>query len=364
VRLAGRRRPIIRSPEDVLEVTMFKIVVIGGSTGAINALKRILPALPHDLPAAILIVTHIGSQRSMLPEILGRHAAMPVRHATDGEPIIPGRVLVAPPDEHLMVVRNGDRAYARLVHGPKENHCRPAVDPLFRSAATVFGPRTIGVVLSGYLDDGTVGLQAIKACGGLALVQDPAEAEASDMPSSALKYVDVDQVLSVSEIGSTLLELAGADMQPRTEAQQAGVSSTPNWIDIENRISAKDSDMGDLEQIGTLSSLTCPQCNGALWEIQAKGPIRYRCHTGHAFTASVLEALQSEAVEDAIWGAMRALHEQERLFSKLAEKELRFGHHAGAAEYQAMAAQARAHSQALRDVVAARTLSATAERLD
>jgi two-component system chemotaxis response regulator CheB len=364
VRLAGRRRPIIRSPEDVLEETMFKIVVIGGSTGAINALKRILPALPHDLPAAILIVTHIGSQRSMLPEILGRHAAMPVRHATDGEPIIPGRVLVAPPDEHLMVVRNGDRAYARLVHGPKENHCRPAIDPLFRSAATVFGSRTIGVVLSGYLDDGTVGLQAIKACGGLVLVQDPADAEASDMPSSALKHVDVDQVLSVSEIGSTLLELASADIQPRAEAQQAGVSSTPNWIDIENRISAKDSDMGDLEQIGKLSSLTCPQCNGALWEIQAKGPIRYRCHTGHAFTASVLEALQSEAVEDAIWGAMRALHEQERLFSKLAEKELRSGHHAGAAEYQAMAAQARAHSQALRDVVAARTLSATAERLD
>lgn len=343
---------------------MPKIVVIGGSTGAINALKLILPTLPHDFPAAILIVTHIGSQISMLPEILGRHAAMPVRHATDGEPIIPGRVLLAPPDEHMMVVRNGGRTYVRLVHGPKENHSRPALDPLFRSAATVFGPNTIGLVLSGYLNDGTVGLQAIKACGGIALVQDPAEAEASEMPSSALKYVDVDRVLRVSEIGSTLFELASADVQPRTEGHRANVSSTPSWIDIENRISAKDSDMGDLEKIGKLSPLTCPECNGALWEIQAKGPIRYRCHTGHAFTARVLETLQSEAVEDAIWGAIRALHEQERLFSKLAEQALRSGQQAGAAEYQAMAAQAHAHSRALRDVVSARALSAMPERSD
>jgi len=163
---------------------MSKVIVIGGSAGAINALKLILPTLPHDLPAAILIVTHIGSQRSILPEILGRYSSMPVRHATDGEPIVPGRVLVAFPDEHLMVVKNGNRAYARLVHGPKENHCRPAIDPLFRSAAKVFGPYAIGIVLSGYLDDGTIGLQAIKTCRGITVVQNPAEAEASDMPFS------------------------------------------------------------------------------------------------------------------------------------------------------------------------------------
>jgi two-component system chemotaxis response regulator CheB len=335
---------------------MSKIVVIGGSAGAINCLKLILPMLPSGFPAAILIVTHIGLHKSMLPEILGRYSAMPVRHATDGEPIIPGRILMAPPDEHLLVVRNGDRAYTRLVHGPKENHCRPAVDPLFRSAAAVFGANTIGVVLSGYLDDGTVGLQAIKACRGLAVVQNPAEADAAEMPSSALKYLNVDRVLGVAEIGPALIDLTSADMQPGTEVQQDVVSDKPNWIGIENRISAMDSDMDDLEKIGTLSSLTCPQCNGALWEIHARGPVRYRCHTGHAFTARVLESLQEEAVEDAIWGAIRALHEQERLFSKLAEKELLSGHQAGAAEHQAMAAQAKAHSQALRDVVAARVL--------
>ncbi|CAN7486819.1 chemotaxis protein CheB [Massilia sp. LjRoot122] len=335
---------------------MSKIVVIGGSAGAINALKLILPTLPHDFPAAILIVTHIGSQKSMLAEILGRRSTMPVRHAIDGEPIIPGRVLVAPPDEHLMVMRSGDRAYARLVHGPKENHSRPAVDPLFRTAASAFGSNTIGLVLSGYLDDGTVGLQAVKACGGVALVQDPAESDASDMPASAIKYADVDRVLGVNEIGPALLQLAKADVQQSAAGQQDVMSGKPNWIDIESRITAQDSDMDDLEKIGKLSSLTCPECNGALWEIRAKGPIRYRCHTGHAFTARVLEALQSDAVEDAIWSAIRALHEQERLFSKMAEKELQTGRQEGAAEYQAMAARARTHSQALRDVIAARAL--------
>jgi two-component system chemotaxis response regulator CheB len=341
---------------------MSKLVVIGGSAGAINAVKLILPSLPHDFPAAILIVIHTGSQKSLLPEILGRHSTLPVRHATDGEPIVPGRVLVAPPDEHLVVARHGGRAYARLVHGPKENHSRPAIDPLFRSAATVFGPDTIGVVLTGYLNDGTVGLQAVKACGGVALVQNPAEAEAPDMPASALKYVDADRVLGLSEIGPALLELvAEADLQQSTGSRQDGVSEKPDWIDIENRISTMDSDMDDLEKIGTLSALTCPECNGALWEMKARGPIRYRCHTGHAFTAKVLEALQSEAVEDAIWGAIRALHEQERLFSKLAEKELQSGRQGGGAEYQAMAAQAQAHSTALRELIAARAIAVHSE---
>jgi two-component system, chemotaxis family, protein-glutamate methylesterase/glutaminase len=340
---------------------MSKIVVIGGSAGAINVLKAILPMLPQDFPAAILIVTHIGAHRSMLPEVLGRCSAMPVRHATDGEPIMPGRVLVAPPDEHLTVIAIGGRAYARLLRGPKENHCRPAIDPLFRSAAAAFGADTIGVLLSGYLDDGTVGLQAVKACGGMALVQDPAKAEAPDMPASALKYVSVDHVLDASGIGPALVELASAGVAPGGVRHPDAVSSSPGWIDIENRITGKDSDMDDIEQIGKLSALTCPECNGALWEIKLKGPTRYRCHTGHAFTARVLEALQGNAVEDAIWGAIRALHEQERLFSKLCEKELQLGNSEAAAEYRAKAAQAQRHSQELRDLIATRAL---AVRLD
>jgi two-component system chemotaxis response regulator CheB len=336
---------------------MTKIVVIGGSAGALEALKIILPMLPQDFPAAILIVTHIGSQKSIVPDILGRCSPMPVRHATDGEPIIPGRVLVAPPDEHLTVVTGDDRAYVRLLHGPRENHCRPAIDPLFRSAATAFLADTIGVLLSGYLDDGTVGLQAIKACGGMVIVQDPFEAKAMDMPASALQHVDVDRVLRIGDIAPSLVELATASVRPGTRGRDNSLPAVPKWIGVENRITSRDSDMNDIEQIGKLSPLTCPECAGALWEVGHQAPIRYRCHTGHAFTAKVLETLQRDAVEDAIWGAVRALHEQERLFSKLSERERQSGQMERAAEYQAKATQARTHSQTLREVIVTRTLT-------
>ena len=335
---------------------MPRIVVIGGSLGAINALKVILASLPKDFPAAILVVTHIGANKSMLPEILQRISALPVRHAIDGEPISPGRVLLAPPDEHLTVISAGERAYARLAHGPKENHCRPAIDPLFRSAAAAFGTGVIGVVLTGYLDDGTVGLQAVKTRGGIAIVQDPAEAEAPDMPASALRHVDVDSKLAVGEIGQALVELVSAGVQPGGVLHAPAAGGTSDWIDIENRLTGRDSDMDDLDKIGKPSSLTCPECSGALWEIRQSGPVRYRCHTGHAFTARVLEALQSSTVEDAIWGAIRALHEQERLFSKMSEKALQSGYTDSVAEYRAKAAQAQAHSQALREVIATRAL--------
>jgi len=335
---------------------MFKIVVIGGSFGAINALKVILASLPKDFPAAVLIVTHIGINRSLLPEILQRISALPVRHASDGEPIMPGRVLLAPSDEHLTVVTAGERAYAHLVHGPKENHCRPAIDPLFRSVAATFGADAIGVILTGYLDDGTVGLQAIKARRGMAIVQDPAEAEAPDMPTSALRHVEVDLTLRMSEIGPALVEMVSAAAQPNAAPHTAEAPAAPDWIDIENRLTGEDSDMEDLEKIGKPSSLTCPECSGALWEIGHGRPVRYRCHTGHAFTAKVLAALQSNTVEDALWGAIRALHEQERLFNKMSEQALQSGHTDSVAEYRAKAAQAKAHAQSLREVIATRAL--------
>jgi two-component system chemotaxis response regulator CheB len=210
---------------------MSKLIVIGGSFGAINALKIILADLPVNFPAAILIVTHIGANNSVLPDILGRVSQMPVRHATDGEPIIPGRILLAPPDQHLTVEMVDKRLYARLVHGPKENHCRPAIDPLFRSAAATCGVDTVGLVLTGYLDDGTVGLQAVKVCGGTAIVQDPTEAEGPEMPSSALRHVDVDMKLSLNEIGPTLVELL-ARTQTRGTHFEYGKPQVPDWIDI------------------------------------------------------------------------------------------------------------------------------------
>jgi two-component system chemotaxis response regulator CheB len=204
--------------------------------GCTNALAVILASLPEDSPAAILIVTHIGAHKSLLPDILQRITSLQVRHATDGELIIPGRVLVAPSDEHLTVVASGNQIYTRLAHGPRENNCRPAIDPLFRSAAVACGPGTIGVVLSGYLNDGTVGVQAIKVRGGMAIVQDPADAEVREMPASAIDHAPVDLALSVRQIGPALVQLASRDLAPRQTTGQ-------DWIDIENRLTVRESDM-------------------------------------------------------------------------------------------------------------------------
>jgi two-component system chemotaxis response regulator CheB len=335
---------------------MSKVVVIGGSAGAIEALKIILAALPKDFPAGILIVTHIGVHKSILPQILQRITPLTVRHAADGEPVTPGRVLMAPSDEHLTVVNVGGINYVRLLHGPKENHCRPAIDPLFRSAAIACGTEAIGVVLTGYLDDGTVGLQAIEARGGMTIVQDPADAEVPDMPASALQHVVVDFTLRVNLIADALVRLAGTAAPAGEQVHETLQADTPDWIDMENRLTGKESDMNDLEKIGDPSSLTCPECSGAMWEIRRPGPVRYRCHTGHAFTARVLASLQSSTVEDAIWGAIRALHEQERLFTKIGERSLQAGLTDAAAEYKLKAELARKHSQSLRDVITARAL--------
>lgn len=341
---------------------MHKVIVIGGSAGAIDILKVILASLPKDFPAAILIVTHIGSHKSILPQILQRVTQLTVRHATDGEPVMPGRVLLAPSNEHLTIVNVAGAVYVRLSHGPKENHCRPAIDALFRSAAIACGKETIGVVLTGYLNDGTVGLQAVKARGGKAIVQDPEEAEVPEMPASALQHVDVDLKLASRLIGKALVVLASAEASSDNAPAQPVQPVIADWIDKENRLTVEESDMNDLEEIGTPSSLTCPECSGALWEIRHPGPMRYRCHTGHAFTARVLEALQASTVEEAIWGAIRALHEQERLFTKMRERSLQANQVEYATEYGLKAELARQHSESLRDVITARTLLLTPEK--
>ena len=337
---------------------MPRIVVIGGSAGSLAPLKRILRGLPADFPAAVLIVVHVGSRQSILPGLLGQFSALPVRHATQGELVAAGQVLLAPPDLHLTVDMDGERAYTRLSHGPKENHSRPAIDPLFRTAAAAYGPDTIGVVLSGFLDDGTVGLQAIKACGGVSVVQDPDEAEAPDMPTSALQYAGVDFVLGADRIAQQLVALASKAAPESALPAGPGEAELLERISIENRAFKEDVDMRDMDRIGSRVALTCPECGGAIWEIRDAAPLRYRCHTGHAFTARSLESHQGSAVEETLWAAVRALHEQEQLFLRL--------HRASEAhrdasvstlcarEYLLKAEQAREHGRLLRDLIATR----------
>jgi two-component system chemotaxis response regulator CheB len=287
------------------------LVVMGGSVGGVPAMLEIAAGLPADFPAAILAVLHIGPNRSQMPELLSRSGPLPSRHPVDGERPERGVIHIAPPDRHMVL----ERGRIRLLHGPKEHHTRPAIDPLFRSAAAEFGERAIGMVLSGGMDDGTAGLQAIKSCGGLAVVQHPSSAIEPSMPMSAITYAPVDYVRPLRELPALLVELAGS----RAVAQ----AIPPDRLlhELANFNGARQP-MDHLDAIGTRSRFTCPECQGVLWEIDGELPVRYRCHTGHAFSLRSLDGVQRKTTEDAIWAAIRALQERESLLRRQVAAEV------------------------------------------
>lgn len=305
------------------------IIVVGASAGGVAALLTLASTLPRDMPAAVLIVLHIGTHRGVLPTLLATRGGHRAVHAEDGQPIEPGTLYVAPPDHHMLV----EPGVIRLTRGPKEHHTRPAVDPLFRTAALAYGPRVIGVVLTGRLDDGTAGLQAIKDCGGVAVVQDPAEAEHRSMPLSALQSVAVDRCVPLASMAQTLLQLVGEPIvttRPPSEARERLAREVALTTDAENP-------MENLDAIGKPSRVTCPDCDGVLWEISNTRPPRYRCHTGHAFSLRSLCATQDSASEDAVWAAIRALQAREMLQRKLADENRLAGDPESTAENEAKA---------------------------
>lgn len=315
------------------------IVIIGTSKGGIDALKVIVSSLPSNLAAAVFIVLHTGAHRSRLPQILGETSRLPVRHAVDHEPIRAGTVLIAPPDYHLLL----EKTRVHLSHSAKENYARPAVDPLFRSAASHHGQQVIGIILTGDLDDGTVGLQAVKAHGGRAIVQDPAEAMAPDMPASALQFVNVDACLPLHDITPALLAM----LQQPTSAP--GNEAVAEVLAREEAFAADPSRGADeLPAFASPSTYTCPECHGTLWQLHNEKPLRFRCHTGHSYTARVLAEAQEQAAEDALWGALRALQEKEKLYRQLASGALDGNNASHAHEYLAQAERADEQATTLR----------------
>ena len=286
------------------------IVVIGGSAGAVEALKRICARLPADFPAAVFVVIHVNpTSRSVLPDLLSRSGKLPARHPRDGEPISRGTVYVAPPDTH-MLLRPG---HVILRRGPHENRTRPAIDPLFRSAAIAYRSRVIGVVLSGLLDDGSAGLIAIKSCGGVCIVQQPDDAMWPEMPRNALAHDHVDHCVPVAELPELLCRLVRESPGP--------MPPVPRNLLLESTIAAQEAIMPtEPLQLGDPSRLSCPQCGGVLNEVIEEGSTRFRCQIGHAFSAETLLAAQHEELERAMESAMRMHRERVVLFRRMQER--------------------------------------------
>lgn len=289
------------------------IIVIGASAGGFEAIKQLTAALPADFEAAIFIVWHMSPDiTGILPQVINRQKKLLATNAMDNEPIVNNRIYVAPPDRHLLL----EHGIIRVTRGPKENRFRPAVDPLFRSAAYIYGARVIGIVLSGALDDGTAGLWTIKNRGGIAMVQEPADAEVPSMPENALAAVAVDYRVPVAEMAPLLVKLTAETIEEVKEINMEEQKKTA----IEVRIATQDQalEQGVLD-LGKLSPYACPECHGVLSAIKDGELIRYRCHTGHAYSADSLLTTITEKIEDTLWSAIRGVEESIILLNNLGD---------------------------------------------
>ena len=322
------------------------IVVIGASAGGLEALRILVSGLPKDLQAAIFVVVHVSpAGPGLLPEILARAGPLPVAYGADEQRFEPGHIYVAPLDHH-MLIEAPDRI--RISRGPKENGFRPAIDPLFRSAALAFSPRVAGVILSGNLDDGTVGLAAIKRRGGIAIVQDPAEAANPSMPQSALRHVRVDHCIRIDKLAALLMDLTADAIELAPQPMENGAMADELKLEVDIAALNKDSDPSKVLALGDPSLLTCPDCHGALVQLRDEGPLRFRCHTGHAFTANSLIASLSESTEDTLWSALRALHEKVMILQHMARHSRERDHPGEAAKLMREAHRIRQRAQLVR----------------
>lgn len=317
------------------------LIVIGASAGGVEALRAVVAKLPADLPAAVLVVLHLPhSPRSALPSILDRAGPLPAAHPKDGAPFGHGQIIVAPPNHHLTVLDG----VVRVTHGPRENGHRPAIDTLFRSAARWYGPRVIGVVLSGTLDDGTAGQMEIAAGGGVTVVQDPDDALYPGMPRSVLEHLQVDHIAPAGELGQLLAWLAG---QPLREDRGA-----EPWLSLRAEASMSESSLtASPEPEGDPAGLGCPQCGGSLYELDEGRLVRYRCRVGHAWSPQSLLAEQSEALESALWMALRTLEDRAALCRRSEQSAVERGHHHVAGRFQDQAVDAEGAARVLREAL-------------
>jgi two-component system, chemotaxis family, protein-glutamate methylesterase/glutaminase len=326
---------VVTSSHPAAPVRRRHIVVIGASAGGVETLQRVVRGLPADLEASVCVVLHISpGSPSALAAILGRAAMLPCRTAVDGERLRDGEILVAPPDRHLIVADGR----VSVTAGPRENGHRPSVDVLFRSAAADRDAQVIGVVLTGTQDDGTAGLAVIKANGGAAIVQDPDEALYAPMPANAIAHVEVDAVVPSDEVADAIVGIVTGDVEhPDPPAAGPGPPPLP----------------------GPGVTATCPECGGLLVEHREAGVTQWRCSVGHRYSPESLADAQAEAVQAAMWAAVRVLEDRQALLSRMGAQLESRGHPRSADSFHHRAREARDQADSIRaalDDATARTL--------
>lgn len=319
------------------------IIVIGASAAGLDGVSTIVRSLPAGLPASIFIVCHYPPGHvSALPTLLSARGKLLASHPRDGEPIHPGHIYIAPPDHHMIV----EEGQVRINRGPRENNLRPSIDPLFRSAARTFGPRVIGVILAGSALDGVAGLLAVRAAGGTSIVQDPRSVLISALPKGAQEIAGADHVVKPEEIGPLLVKLVTTPVDRGKLAKEHPVPA-----DVDNATVAQMTDDFDDQKSngrnGKISTYTCPECGGPLWQVDDDKLVRFRCHVGHAYNGDDLLEKQSRQLEAALWTAVRTFRERSVLSRQLASRERRRGAEDAAGRFEESAQVAEGYSDVI-----------------
>lgn len=322
-----------------------RVVVVGGSAGGLEVLTHVVPQLPAGLPAAILVVLHFPPTGvSRLAPILARNTALAVTVPWDGEPLQQGHIYAPPPDSHLLV----GRGRVRLSRAPRENGHRPAIDPLFRTAARYYRGAAIGVVLSGNLDDGSAGLLAIRRAGGIGVVLDPADCAFDDMARNAIDIAQPDHVVSLRDMAGLIRGLVEQPVLAGRPAPVAPRIAAEGAVEEDELMADGDETTWGDDRPGKPSGFSCPECHGVLWEVEQPGMPRFTCRVGHRISAETLLEQRDEEIEGALWAAVRALEEQASLAERLCERADELDHALTTERFRQRAEDARHQAEVLR----------------